>query len=698
MTLFQPPRIKDEQENGFAIALIQALSCTDHVQDLVDGSTDLELATGFLRSLVRGNEDLSKPLSGLGQVVSNFSEERLTECNQPDPANFMEGLLEVIRLENPKWFQDTITGVSEPPSPGYCFIKNQPSETKIFSTITVQNSGGLIPISNLMRTGHLRHEEESVGPSTRVLISKQVVNQSAQAQTKIQKYPKVLIIKVETTEPRTNNIFPDKRMITGNGQRFKLKSIIQAVSRCNFSVLSMTNDEDWYVKSHNDEQTYIEVQSGKRNLEEDYIYIYQEVPECNDLGARQGNNISPQTPMSPLVKEAISNGAQLGINLTPGSQIKSDGNCAFSAIIENINSRACFNMKIDLSPPEARRKWLTESHGQVKLFAGNTIPNFDAQWNALKYSTGYSADTGDYFLPAAANRLKCNILIVNTRHESAHDPIAVVKADKLAEATPRTEVPIVLAYNGSHYEHLIPASEEDIQKTVDMVNLYTSGTDRFKWAHDYTLTYSQAVSTKPHAPDIADVRSDIPNPQLTTSSKSNNKGDSNEPSKRCRKSNLRKEVDSLTPTKKHLMPQKTPVNFNKTKIKRIKLADPPADYCINLSNRFDLLEEEADDEPTISMQQPMAHPSTSYVRRNKRTFNKLKIQITLTPTDAQEINNTDREARSTTKQVAPGQNSKRKRNTSISIDRELVHKHLKPKDATRQMIRQRKTSRYQETR
>ena len=93
MALFQPPRIKDEQENGFAIALIQALSCIDHVQDLVDGSTDPELATGFLRSLVRGNEDLSKPLSGLGQVVSNFSEERLTESNQPDPANFMEGLL-----------------------------------------------------------------------------------------------------------------------------------------------------------------------------------------------------------------------------------------------------------------------------------------------------------------------------------------------------------------------------------------------------------------------------------------------------------------------------------------------------------------------------------------------------------------------------------------------------------------------------
>ena len=123
----------------------------------------------------------------------------------------------------------------------------------------------------------------------------------------------------------------------------------------------MTHDEDCYMRSHNDEQTYIEVCSGKRNLEEDYIYIYQEIPDCDNFFTNYINDITPPITTSSLVKEAMENAAQLGINLTPGSPIKSDGNCAFSAIIENVNSRACFNMNIDLSPTEARRRWLDES-------------------------------------------------------------------------------------------------------------------------------------------------------------------------------------------------------------------------------------------------------------------------------------------------------------------------------------------------
>ena len=248
MTLFQPPRIKDEQENGFAIALIQALSCTDHVQDLVDGSTDLELATGFLRSLVRGNEDLSRPLSDLNQIVSNFSQRELTECDQPDPDHFIAGLMKVIQLENPKWFQDTTTGITGPPL-GYCLPENHPPETKKFSTLIVKNCGGMIPLSNLIRKGYLVYKEESTTPIARVLIRRQLPTQDSQAQTKIQKYPKLLIIQVEVTEPKTNNILPDDTLTIGNGQRFKLKSIIQSISKGNYSVLSMTQDEDRYLRS-----------------------------------------------------------------------------------------------------------------------------------------------------------------------------------------------------------------------------------------------------------------------------------------------------------------------------------------------------------------------------------------------------------------------------------------------------------------
>ena len=71
-------------------------------------------------------------------------------------------------------------------------------------------------------------------------------------------------------------------------------------------------------------------------------------------------------------------------------------------------------MTINLSPPQARRECLNENQVQVRNFAGNTIPNFDAQYNT---------DTGNYFLLAAASSVRCNILIFNTRHDFAHDAL-----------------------------------------------------------------------------------------------------------------------------------------------------------------------------------------------------------------------------------------------------------------------------------
>ena len=207
-----------------------------------------------------------------------------------------------------------------------------------------------------------------------------------------------------------------------------------------------------------------------------------------------------------------------------------------------------------------------------------------------------------------------------------------------------------------HYEHLIPASEGDIQKTVDMVNLYISGTESVKWAHDHTLTYFQVVGTKPHVPDMIEISSDIHNQHLTTPSKSKNKRDYADPPKRSRKSNMPEDSESLTPTKEQAMPHKTHENLHKNKPKRVKLADPIIDYCINLSNRFDLLEEEVDDELTISMKQPTVHSNTRFLKTRRTLCKKANICAT------------QREPRSPTKQMASGQNTKRKRETSISVD------------------------------
>ena len=58
----------------------------------------------------------------------------------------------------------------------------------------------------------------------------------------------------------------------------------------------------------------------------------------------------------------------------------------------------------------------------------------------------------------------------------AHDPISVISANEFDLTNKNdTEVPIVLAYDGNHFESLIPVSIEDIEKTVDLVGKYKTG-------------------------------------------------------------------------------------------------------------------------------------------------------------------------------------------------------------------------------
>ena len=76
--------------------------------------------------------------------------------------------------------------------------------------------------------------------------------------------------------------------------------------------------------------------------------------------------------------------------------------------------------------------------------------------------------------------MKKDILIINTPWEktnaTAHGPINVVYADGIdARNKRRIEIPIVLAYNGDHFESLIPSSDEDIEKTVQLVEEFKTG-------------------------------------------------------------------------------------------------------------------------------------------------------------------------------------------------------------------------------
>ena len=70
--------------------------------------------------------------------------------------------------------------------------------------------------------------------------------------------------------------------------------------------------------------------------------------------------------------------------------------------------------------------------------------------------------------------IKKFVLIFNTSLESPHDPIYVCDPRKFG-VMPDTDIPVVLAYNMSHYESLHPSSNSDISKTSQLVQQYLEG-------------------------------------------------------------------------------------------------------------------------------------------------------------------------------------------------------------------------------
>ena len=68
---------------------------------------------------------------------------------------------------------------------------------------------------------------------------------------------------------------------------------------------------------------------------------------------------------------------------------------------------------------------------------------------------------------AIAHCVKKDILLFNTTFKSFL-PVYVIEASRLSGRLPNSDIPIVVAYNGRHYESLIPDTEEDVAKTIDL--------------------------------------------------------------------------------------------------------------------------------------------------------------------------------------------------------------------------------------
>ena len=200
--------------------------------------------------------------------------------------------------------------------------------------------------------------------------------------------------------------------------------------------------------------------------------------EAGFSGNATPENILMQVEQNLMINRAIASANKHGINLSPGRLNSANGNCAFESSIFNNNDRKCFKEKFHLSPDYYRRVWLTDMKNRTmndKTWQIYSDKEWEAGWKEMLDSGVYERGIfGDLMLLGISCGLRKFLLIFNTSLDSPHDPIYVCDPRKFG-VIPDTEVPVVLAYNMSHYESLHPSEDSDIEKIVTLVQQYLTG-------------------------------------------------------------------------------------------------------------------------------------------------------------------------------------------------------------------------------
>ena len=118
------------------------------------------------------------------------------------------------------------------------------------------------------------------------------------------------------------------------------------------------------------------------------------------------------------------------------------------------------------------------------LFDGPFNPGYsDSEWHAgferLKESNIYEVDFfGDMVIPAIACGLRKELLIFNTNINLPRTPVTLISPSEFG-VEPNSKIPIVLAYDLSHYESLHPIDNDAIQKSIALASLIKEGNYHF---------------------------------------------------------------------------------------------------------------------------------------------------------------------------------------------------------------------------
>ena len=203
------------------------------------------------------------------------------------------------------------------------------------------------------------------------------------------------------------------------------------------------------------------------------------------LFQNQLSTFKPEKTQNLMTKRAIASAKKHEINVCQGKPIPADGNCAIESVIANINERECFSDSFNFSADVYRRIWATEFKNRAiddKTWNIYTNQEWEQGWVDMMNSGVYERGLfGDLMLFAVACGVGKTLLIINTSLDSPHDPIYICDPKKF-DVNPSTDIPVVLAYDMSHYESLHPLTDLDIEKTIQLVQQYQAGNYAFSKA------------------------------------------------------------------------------------------------------------------------------------------------------------------------------------------------------------------------